>query len=175
MKKVLLVIALTCFLLPSVSNSQDNTVEQKLITAGYLLYKESTKLKLLRSDLAEVIKKSRDLNELDNAEMCHISMLKENILLVETICMYEGIILGSIPNIEDGKKIEQYTLHHSQLKEDILNRLYLNYQSTQSCSANIEDKIVLEFADKAKEEMQMTLRVVEEVIKILQSQIRINS
>jgi hypothetical protein len=158
MKKVLLVIALTCFLLPSVSYSQDKTVEQKLITAGYLLYKESIKLKLLRSDLAEVIKKSRDLNELDNAEMCHITMLKENILLVETICMYEGIILGSIPNIEDGKKLEQYTLHHSQLKEDIF-----------------EDKTVLEFADNAKEEMQTTLRVIEEVIKILQSQIKTNS
>lgn len=171
MKKVLLVIALTCFLLPSVSNSQDNTVEQKLITAGYLLYKESTKLKLLRSDLAEVMKKSKDLNELDIAEMCHINMLMENILLVETICMYEGIILGSMPNIKKGKIFEQYKVHHSQLKMDILNRLYLNYQGTQSCSANIEAKIVLEFADKAKEEMQTTLRVIEEVIKILQSQI----
>ena len=171
MKKVLLVIALTCFLLPSVSNSQDNTVEQKLITAGYLLSKESTKLKLLRSDLAEVIKKSRDLNELDNLEMCHISMLMENIFLVETICMYEGILLGSMPNIEKGKILEQYKVHHSQLKEDILKRLYLNYQGTQSCALNIDDKIILEFADKAKQEMQTTLRVIEEVIKILQSQI----
>ena len=126
MKKVLLVIALTCFLLPSVSYSQDKTVEQKLITAGYLLYKESTKLKLLRSDLAEVIKKSRDLNELDNAEMCHITMLKENILLVETICMYEGIILGSMPNIKKEKIFEQYKVHHSQLKKDIL-KMVRNY------------------------------------------------
>jgi hypothetical protein len=175
MKKVLLVIALTCFLLPSVANSQDNTAEQKLITAGYLLYKESTKLKLLRSDLAEVMKKSKGLNELDIAEMCHITMLMENILLVETICMYEGILLGSMPNIEKGKIFEQYKVHHSQLKGDILNRLYVNYQGTQSCAANIDDKIILEFADKAKEEMQTTLRVIEEVIKILHSQIKTNS
>ena len=89
--------------------------------------------------------------------------------------MYEGIILGSIPNIENKKKLEQYRLHHSQLKGDILNRLYLNYQGTQSCAANIDDKIVLEFAGKAKEEMQTTLRVIEEVIKILQNQIKIDS
>jgi len=171
MKKVLLLIASTCFLLPSVSNSQDNNVEQKLITAGYLLYKESKNLKMLRSDLAEVIKKSRDLNELDNLEMCHITMLMENILLVETICMYEGILLGSMPNIEKGKILEQYKAHHSQLKEDILQRLYLNYKGTQSCATNIDDKIILEFADKAKEQMQTILRVIEEVIKILQSHI----
>jgi hypothetical protein len=175
MKKVLLVVALTCFLLPSVSISQDDTAEQKLITAGYLLYKESTKLKLLRSDLAEEIKKSRDLNELDNLEMCHITMLMENILLVETICMYEGILLGSMPNIEKGKILEQYKVHHSQLKKDILKRLYVNYQGTQSCTVNIDHKIILEFADNAKEEMQTTLRVIEEVINILQSQIKINS
>lgn len=174
MKRVLLVIALTCFLLPSVSIPQDNTVEQKLITAGYLLFKESNKLKMLRGDLAEMIKKSRDLNESDNPEMLHITMLMENIFLVETICMYEGILLGTMPNIEEGKKMEQYKLHHSQLKEDIIKRLYFNYQSTQSCSANIDDKIILEFAGKAKEEMQATLRVIEEVIKILQSQIKIS-
>ena len=171
MKKVLLLIALTCFLLPSVSNSQDNNVEQKLTTAGYLLYKGSKNFKLLRSDLAEVMKKSRDLNELDNLEMCHITMLMENILLVETICMYEGILLASMSNIEKGKMLEQYKVHHSQLKEDILKKLYLNYQGTQSCALNIDDKIILEFADKAKQEMQTTLRVIEEVIKILQSQI----
>ena len=153
MKKVLLVIALTCFLLPSVSHSQDNTTEQKLITAGYLLYKESAKLQLLRSDLAEVMKKSRDLDEMNNLAMCHISMLMENILLVETICMYEGILLGSIPNIVDGKKLEHYKIHYSRLKENILKKLYQNYQGTQSCAANINDKVILEFVDNAKEEM----------------------
>lgn len=125
--------------------------------------------------MAEVIKKSRELNELNNLEMCHITMLMENILLVETICMYEGILLGSMPNIEKEKKLEQYKLHHSLLKKDILKRLYLNYQGTQSCTANINDKIISEFADKAIQEMQTTLRVIEEVIDILQGQIKINS
>ena len=171
MKKVLLAIALTCFLLPSVSNSQDNTLEQKLISAGYMLYKQSNKLKMLRSDLAEVVKKSKDLNELDNLEMCHISMLMANISLVETICRYEGILLGSMPNVENEKILEQYKVHHSQLKENILKKLYLNYRGTLSCAANISDKIILGFADKCKEEMQVTLRIIEEVILILQSQI----
>ena len=99
----------------------------------------------------------------------------ENILLVETICMYEGILLGSMPNIEKGKVLEQYKVHHSQLKKDILKKLYVNYQGTQSCATNIDDKIILELADKAKAEMQTTLRVIEEVIKLLQSQIKINS
>ena len=56
-----------------------------------------------------------------------------------------------------------------------MKRLYVNYQCEKSCTANIDDKIILEFANKAKEEMQTTLRVIEEVIKILQSQIKIES
>jgi hypothetical protein len=170
MKKVLLGITLTCFLLPSVSISQDNTVEQKLITAGYLLFKESNELKILRSELSEIIKKSKDLNGLDNAAMRHSTMLIENIFLVETICMYESILLGNMQNMEESKKLGFYKLHHAQLKKDILNRLYLNYQSTQSNISYIDDKVTLQFADKAKQEMQTTLRLIEEVIRILQHQ-----
>jgi hypothetical protein len=168
MKKILLGITLICFLLPSVSISQDNTVEQKLITAGYLLFKESNELKMLRSELSEMVKKSAGLNDLDNAGMCHITRLIENIFLVETICMYEGILLGNIPNIIESKKLKFYKLHHAQLKKDILNRLYLNYQSTQSNISNIDDKVTLQYAGKAKKEMQTTLRFIEEVIRILQ-------
>ena len=170
MKKVLLGITLTCFLLHSVSISQDKTVDQKLITAGYLLFKESNEFKMLRSELFEMVKKSSDLNDLDNAGMCHINMLIENIFLVETICIYEGILLGNMQNMEESKKLEFYKLHQAQLKKDILNRLYLNYQSTQSNISNIDDKVTLQFADKAKQEMQTSLRLIEEVIRILQRQ-----
>ena len=40
--------------------------------------------------------------------------------------------------------------------------------------AKIDDEAILELADKAKEEMLTTLRVIEETIKILQSQSKIN-
>ena len=170
MKKVLLGITLVCFILSSVSFSQDQTADQKLITAGYLLFKESNKFKVLRSDISGMIKKSADLNDLDNAGLCHITMLIENIFLVETICMYEGILLGNMQNMEKSKKIEFYKIHRAQLKKDILNRLYLNYQSTQSNISNIDDKVTLQFADKAKQEMLISLRIIEEVIKILQHQ-----
>ena len=170
MKKVLLGMTLTCFLLPSITFSQSSTAEQKLITAGYLLFKESNELKTLRSELSEMIKKSKDLNELDNTTICHITMLIENIFLVETICMYEGTLLGNIKNMEASKKLEFYKLHHVQLKKDILNRLYLNYQSTQTNISNIGDQVTLQFADKAKQETQKTLRLIEEVIRILHHQ-----
>ena len=156
--------------LPSVSIPQNQAVKQKLITAGYLLFKKSNELKILRSELSEMVKKSTDLNDLDNAGMCHIAMLIENIFLVETICMYEGILLGNMQNIQESKKLEFYKLHQAQLKKDILNRLYLNYQSTQSNISNIDDKVTLQFADKAKQDMQTTLRLIEEVIRILQRQ-----
>jgi hypothetical protein len=41
-------------------------------------------------------------------------------------------------------------------------------------NANIKDKVVLELADKAKNEMSAVAELVEEVIKILQSQIIAN-
>jgi hypothetical protein len=123
---------------------------------------------MLRSDLSEIIKKSKTLNELDSKRIHPVNMLIENILLVETICMYEGIILGSTKNMQEAKKQEFYDLHLEQLQNDIMNRLYLNYQSTQSNISNIGDEAVLQIADQAKQEMQKTLRLIEEVIKILQ-------
>jgi hypothetical protein len=155
---------------PSVSISQENDVEQKLITAGYFLFKASGNFKLLRSDLSAVDKKLRDLNATAKNGRCHISILAENILLVETICAYESILLGTINDIRETKKQEQFSLHHARLKEDILERLYLNYKSFQSNYAKIDDKLILEVADRAKEEMVIALQVVEHVIHILQPQ-----
>ena len=170
MKKILLVTAFACFLLPTVSISQDNTVEQKLATAGYLLFKTSNSFKLSREDLSALVKKLRGVDELDDKGMCRISLLEENILLIETICMYESILLGAMKYLEDGKKREQYNLHYTLLKDDILKRLYLNYKSFQSNYVNLDDKLFLEVADRAKEEMITALRLIEEVIKVLQRQ-----
>lgn len=174
MKKVLIIIASIHFLLPAVSISQDNASEDRLITAGYWLSKESNKLMTVRTDLSEIRKKLIDLNGSDNLDTYHINMLIEHIFLTETICMYEGILLSTLQNMEEEKKLEQYQYHHSRLSKDILKRLYLNYKSTQSSYANIDDKAIMELADKAKEEMVRTLRLIEEVIEILRNQSKIN-
>jgi hypothetical protein len=170
MKKVLLIIASICILFHSVSISQDNPIEQELITSGYLLSKESNKFKLIRTELLEVRKKLLVLNGLDNSWMCHVTMLIENIFLAETICMYESILLSTLQSIEDRKKMEQYRLLDSRLRKVILKKLYLNYKNIQLNYAKIDDKAILELADKAKEEMLTTLRVIEGTIKILRSQ-----
>ena len=170
MKKVLLIIASICVLFHSVSISHDNLIEQKLITSGYLLSKESNKLKVIRTELSEIRKKLLVLNGLDNSWMCYVTMLIENIFLAETICMYESILLDNLHSIEEGKKLEQYRLLDSRLRKVILKKMYLNYKSIQLNYAKIDDEAILELADKAKEEMLTTLRVIEETIKILRSQ-----
>lgn len=170
MKKVLLIIASICILFHSVSMSQDNPIEQKLITSGYLLSKESNKFKLIRTELSEIRKKLIVLNGLDNSWMCYVTMLMENIFLAETVCMYESILLSTLQSIEERKKMEQYRLLDSRLRKVILKKLYLNYKNMQLNYAKIDDKAILELADKAKEEMLTTLRVIEGTIKIFRSQ-----
>lgn len=170
MKKVLLIIALISILFHSISISEDIPIEQKLITSGYLLSKESNKLKLIRTELSEIMKKLLVFNELDNSLMCHITMLIENIFSTEIICMYESILLSNLQIIEERKKMEQYRLLDSRLRKDTLKKLYLNYKNIQLNYAKIDDKAILELADKAEEEMLTTLGVIEGIIKILQSQ-----
>jgi hypothetical protein len=150
--------------------SQDNPIEQKLITSGYLLSKESNKFKLIRTELSEIRKKLIVLNGLDNSWMCYVTMLMENIFLAETVCMYESILLSTLQSIEERKKMEQYRLLDSRLRKVILKKLYLNYENMQLNYAKIDDKAILELADKAKEEMLTTLRVIEGTIKIFRSQ-----
>ena len=43
--------------------------------------------------------------------------------MAETICAYEGLLLKTIDNLEDNKKLEQYKFHYSRLNEFTLNRL----------------------------------------------------
>lgn len=169
MKKTIHLIAAFCILLPSIAISQDNVAQQKLIRAGYLLTSESNKLRMLRADLSEIKKKLIGIDSLDEIEICHITMLIENIFLTETICMYEGILLGTMASADEQKKRELYRFHHSRLKKDLLKRLYLNYKSTQLHLSEISAKEAVELADTAREEMITSLRVIEEVIDILQN------
>lgn len=172
MKKALCKVALICVLLPSVSIAQDNATEQKLQKAGYLLSVESSRLQILGTDLSEIRKKNIVLNGLDNPKMLHITLLIENIFLAETICAYESLLLKSLDNLEENKKLEQYNFHYSRLKESTLKRLYLNYQRTQTNIASIDDKEIIQLADKAKEAILKVLQEIEGVIIILQNQNR---
>jgi hypothetical protein len=172
MKKAFCKVALFCVLLQSVSIAQNNAAEQKLQKAGYLLSVESSRLKILRTDLLKIRKKNTVLYGLDNPEMFHITLLIENIFLAETICTYESLLLKTLDNLEEYKKLEQYNFHYSRLKESTLNRLYLNYKSTQINISNINDKEIIKLADKAKEEMLKVLQEIEGVITILQNQNR---
>ncbi len=172
MKKAFCKVALICVLLPSVSIGQDNATEQKLKKAGYLLSVESSRLRILRTDLSKIRKKNIVLNGLDNPEMFHITLLIENIFLAETICAYESLLLKTLDNLEQNKKLEQYNFHFSRLKESTLNRLYLNYKSTQTNIASIDDKEIIKLADEAKKEMLKVLQEIEGVITILQNQNR---
>lgn len=172
MKKALCKVALICVLLPSLAIAQDNAAEQKLKKAAYLLSVESSRLKIFRTDLSKIRKKNIVLNGLDNPKMFHITLLIENIFLAETICVYESLLLKILDNLQENKKLEQYNIHYSRLNESTLNRLYLNYKSTLTSIANIDDKEILQSADKAKEAMLRVLQEIEGVITILQNQNR---
>lgn len=170
--KKLCCTALVIFLLPTLSFAQGNPAEDKLIKSGYMLSVESARLKKLRNEITEVRKKRMVLNEPDDPESMHITMLIENILLIETICMYESLLLNAIKNMQESRKIEQYKLQYSRLKNDTLRRLYLNFKNTQNNIMNIQDGEISDLSVKVKKEMLRVLRIVEEVMSTLQSQIQ---
>ena len=167
MKKTFCIIGLIWALLTSVSIAQDKAVEQAIQKAGYLLSVESSRLQTLRTDLSEITNKKLVLKELNNPQLFHITLLIENIFLAETICAYESLLLKSLDNLEANKKLAQYNFHYSRLKESTLNRLYLDYQRTQTNIADIDDKDIIQLAEKAKDEMLKVLREIERVITIL--------
>ena len=167
MKKVFCNVALICVLLASVSIAQDIATEQRLQKAGYLLSVESIRLKILRADLLKIRKKIMVLNGLDNPQIIHITLLIENIFLAETIFAYESLLLNTLNNLEENRKIEQHNFHYLRLKESTLNRLYLNFKSTQSNIANIDNKEILQLAEKAKDSMLRALQEIKKSITIL--------
>ena len=170
--KSLCCIALVVFLSAAVSIAQSSPAEENLIKAGYLLSVESNRLNKLRNEITEIRKKKMALNEPDNPEDMHIKMLIENVLLIETICMYESLLLNTFESIEEREKIDQYKLLYSRLKKDTLKRLYLNFKSTQTNFMSIEDNEISELSVSVKKEMLRVLRIIEEVISTLQSQIQ---
>ena len=172
MKMALCKVALICILFPFVSIAQDNSAEQKLQKAGYLLSRESIRLKIIRTDLSKIKKKNIVINGLDNSQIFHITLLIENIFLIETICAYESLLLKTLDNLKENKKLEQYNFHYTRLKESTLERLYLNYKSTIANIANLEDKDIIQSADKAKGEMLKVLEEIEKIITLLQNQNR---
>ena len=172
MKKVFCNVALICVLLASVSIAQDIATEQRLQKAGYLLSVESIRLKILRADLLKIRKKNIVLNGLDNPQIIHITLLIENIFLAETIFAYESLLLNTLNNLEENRKIEQHNFHYLRLKESTLNRLYLNFKSTQSNIANIDNKEILQLAEKAKDSMLRALQEIKKSITILGNQNR---
>jgi len=165
-------VALICILFPFVSIAQDNAAEQKLQKAGYLLSIESIRLKIIRTDLSKIKKKNIVINGLDNSQIFHITLLIENIFLIETICAYESLLLKTLDYVEKNKKLEQYNFHYTRLKESTLEILYLNYKSTIANIANIDDKDIIQSADKVKEEMLKVLQEIEKIITLLQNQNR---
>lgn len=170
MKKALFIILLVGLLGPDKSISQDNSLIQRISLAGYGLIKKSNELNIIKTDLIDARKKLLNIGALDDLGVCYISRLIENISLVEMICKYEGLILGTLHQIGENSRLTQYKVHEKRLKHYTLKSLYLHYKATQPGNANVEDKVVLELADKAKKEMSAIAELVEEIIKILQSQ-----
>ena len=110
------------------------------------------------------------LNGLDNPQMFYTALLIENIILAETICEYEDLLLKTFGNLEYNKKLEQYKFHYSRLNEFTLNRLYLINKRLQTNISNIDNKEIRLLADEAKEEMPKIQQEIERVINILQNQ-----
>ena len=169
MKRAFLIIVLIALIGPNASISQYTTAEQRLFAAGYLLLKKSNELSFIGSDLAQFMKKFKNIDKLDELQRCYIKSLIENIALAEIICKHVSILLGALAYIENDHKSEQYKVYDNHLKEDTLKRLYLSYQNTGSINTSLEEKEILYFADKAKNEMLMATKLIEEVIEILQS------
>jgi hypothetical protein len=96
--------------------------------------------------------------------------LIENISLVEIICRYEGLILGTLHQIGENNRLTQYRVHENRLRHYTLKNLYLHYKATQADNAKVEEEAILVFADKANKEMSTVAVLIEEVIEILQSQ-----
>ena len=105
-------------------------------------------------------------------EICQMSMLITNIFWIETTCIYESLLLSSLQNVAEGKKSEYYRKHYSRLKTATLKKMYLNFKSTQSNFANIQDPEILALSGNVKKELLKVLRLIEEEIDLLEDQIQ---
>ena len=174
MKRALLMILLVSLFEPNDSISQDSSVAQRISIVGYGLLKESNELSFIKADLVDARKKIINLGALDDLKICYISRLIENVSLLEIICKYEGTILGTLHYIEKNHRLEQYKAHENRLKDYTLKSLYLHFKATQPVNVNLEDRVILDLTDKAKKEVVAVAALIEEVIKIFESQGRAN-
>ena len=173
-RALLIIILLVCLLAPIDSNSQDNSVEQRISMVGYGLLKGSNELSFIKAELIDARKKNRSLGGLEDLEICYISRLIENISLLEIICKYEGTILGSLPYIDPNHRLQQYKVHQTRLKDYTLKNLYLHYKATRPVNAKLEDRVVLDLTERAKKEVVAVSALIEELIGIFESQGRAN-
>ena len=174
MKRALLTIIAFSLLGSNLLFSQDTSLKPKLSKTGYELLKEANELSFIKNELTDVRKKLLNLEELDGLELCNISRLIENISLVEIICRYEGMLLGIFHYIEEPQRFEQFKVHLNRLKEHTLKSLYMHYKATQAAHANLDDQVVLEIADKARNEMVKAAYLLEDAIKNMKTQVGIS-
>ena len=170
MKRALILVLLVGLLGPEKLSSQDNLTLQRISFVGYGLLKKSNDLNIIKTDLIKTKKKLLNIDALNDLEICFISRLIENISLVEIICRYEGLILGTLHQIGEKNRLTQYRVHENRLRHYTLKNLYLHYKATQADNAKVEEEVILVFADKASKEMSTVAELIEEVIEILQSQ-----
>jgi hypothetical protein len=158
--------------LPSKSIGQEINAELELKKAGYSLSVSSSRLNVIRTDLLKIEQKNILLDGSDKPQQIYVALLIENILMIETICTYEALLLRTLDSIEGKNKNEQYDFHHSRLKKSTLKRLYLTNRSIQSNIDNIDNKEISVLAMVAKEELVKVQKRIEEVISTLQLQTR---
>ncbi len=161
MKKAVCKIAIIGILLPVVSIAQNSETDQRLIKAAYMLSVQSNRLSIIRNNLLDISKKNAALDKGKSPAKLQIKLLIENIFLIETICAYESLLLGTIEVMEGEKKIEQYQRHFSRLDTNTLIRLYQNFKSTQTNFARIDVKEINVLSDQVKKESLKVLRIVE--------------
>ena len=90
--------------------------------------------------------------------------------MVETICVYEGLLLDTLNKLEKKSQFEQYDFHYSRMKKSTLKRLYAINRSIQTYRNNSEDKEVSILAMVAKEEILKVQKRIEDAISILYDQ-----
>ena len=170
MKKALLMISLVGLIGSEAAIPKENAVFQRISLIGYSLLKESNELRIIKNDLIDTKRKLIHLDDLNELGTCHMSRLIENISVVEIICKYEGLILGTLHQTDLKNRLKQYEVHKNRLKDFTLKSLYLHYKATQPDNAKVGDKVILELTNKARKEMSVVAELIEEVMEILQPQ-----
>lgn len=152
--------------LPCSSIAQEISAELRIKKAGYLLSVGASRLNVIRSDLLEIRKKYSLLNESDDLGLYPITLLIKNISMVETICVYEGLLLNTLDKLEKKRKFEQYDFHYSRIEKSTLKKLYVINRSIQAYINDSEDKEVSILAMVAKEEILKIQKIFEDVMSI---------